>query len=380
MAEIWEFRERYLDAHKEALGRIEKALNEEVLTNGEQVRCFEKEVAFTCGAEFCVAVSSATIGIQLALRALDIVGPVLIPGFGFSATYIAALGLGLRIVAAPTNRETFNLATDELSDHITNKSAGGVIGQAVAGNLTGVEAAKEIATGLSIPFVLDAASAIGELSEVKRVSRFADVAVVSFAPKKPLPIGEGGAVLTDDPELADRIRCLRTYGTRDGFLCEKIGINGRMSEIHAAIGRAFLPRSELVFQRRKEISLRLRQKMSKLVDVALQRVTNDVPMPIGEFVFRVPEDMRDEVLRKLRNAGVPAVPFYSPPVIDHPAVRKSGSVTFVGEIQELRRLSRESVGIPFSSLWDESKVQQIYAILNQADLVDVSEQVIQRHI
>src|SRR5690349_11836882 len=206
---------------------------------GPNVSAFEDEFAAYCGAAHAVGVANGTDALTLALRALG-VGPgddVVVPSFTFYASAEAIPHTGARPVFCDVDPETFCVTADTVKAALTPNSKA-VIAVHLFGNVAPVA---EIAA-LGVPVIEDAAQAAGSLSDDGRPGSLGALATFSFFPSKNLGcFGDGGAITTQDAELAERVRVLRFHGSHDKVTYEEVGYNSRLDDLQAAILRVQLP-------------------------------------------------------------------------------------------------------------------------------------------
>ena len=206
------------------------------LTNdGPLVKDFERRVAELTGAEHCVAVASGTIGLQLAAHALELSGEVIVPSFTFVATAHSLAWLGLKPVFCDIDPQTHTLDPDALADLVTPETTG-IVGVHLWGRPCEIDAVTRFARERGLRVIFDAAHAIGCSFRGKTIGRFGDAEVFSFHATKVVNAAEGGAVTTNDGDLADRLRLLRNYAFVGYDTVVDIGMNAKMSELSAAMG------------------------------------------------------------------------------------------------------------------------------------------------
>ncbi|MCK4607572.1 MAG: DegT/DnrJ/EryC1/StrS family aminotransferase [candidate division Zixibacteria bacterium] len=227
---------------------VAKTLTSGWLTSGPRVAAFERAVAKLLGVRYSAAVSSATVGLQLALRAIDI-GPgdeVVTTPFTFVATLEAIMATGARPVLADINPDTLNIDPDEIERKITGHTRA-LVPVDIAGYPADYEQLCAISGEFSIPVVSDSAHAVGSAYRNRSIPRLADASVFSFYSTKNLTCGEGGMVVSKHKTLAETVRCLarhgltsqawtRKTGSEQTYDAVSAGFKANMSDVHAAIG------------------------------------------------------------------------------------------------------------------------------------------------
>jgi dTDP-3-amino-3,4,6-trideoxy-alpha-D-glucose transaminase len=234
--------------HRELDGGLEAAVARVVGSGryllGPELEEFEREFAAHCGSRHCVGVGSGFSAIELALRAGG-VGPgdeVIVPAYTWIATWLAVTRAGARPVGVDVEEATYNLDPGLIGAAITDRTAA-IVPVHLRGQPADMDAVGAIAAAADLLVVEDAAQAHGAEHRGRRVGGIGDAGAFSFYPTKNLGcLGDGGAVTTDDDELAERVRLLRNYGMRGRDEVEETGVNSRLAEIQAAALRAMLPR------------------------------------------------------------------------------------------------------------------------------------------
>jgi dTDP-4-amino-4,6-dideoxygalactose transaminase len=225
-----------LGDRRRLLERIDEIAERRWLTNdGPCVRDFERRVADLVEVEHCVAVSSATVGLQLAARSLGLAGEVIVPSFTFVATAHALAWSGLTPVFCDIDRWTHTVDTQALDALVTPRT-GGVVAVHLWGRPCDVEALTEFAERHGLPLLFDASHALGCSHRGRPIGGFGDAEVFSFHATKVVNAAEGGAITTNDGDLADRLRLMRNYSFVDYDSVIDVGTNAKMSELSAAMG------------------------------------------------------------------------------------------------------------------------------------------------
>jgi dTDP-4-amino-4,6-dideoxygalactose transaminase len=218
------------------LRRIEDCLDRGGLTNnGPYLQEFEQKVAELLGVKHCVGVCNATVGLQIATRAAGLYGEVIVPSFTFIATAHALQWQGITPVFCDVSPATYTLDPLRVEEMITPRTTG-IMGVHLWGRPCDVQALAEIAEARNLRLVFDAAHAFACSHEGHMVGGFGDAEVFSFHATKFFNTIEGGAITTNDDELADRARQMRNFGLAGYDPAGSIGTNGKMSEISAAMG------------------------------------------------------------------------------------------------------------------------------------------------
>jgi dTDP-4-amino-4,6-dideoxygalactose transaminase len=226
-------RQAFLDG----VGRI---LDNQWLTNnGPMVREFERSIAERLGVGHCVAMCNGTIALEIAIRALGLAGEVIVPSWTFVATAHALYWQGITPVFADIDPATHNLDPDAVRRMITPRTTG-IIGVHLWGRAAPVAALQAIADEHGLKLMFDAAHAFGSSHGGRSIGCFGACEVLSFHATKAFNTMEGGAVVTDDDELAEAMRLMRNFGFIGYDNVIHPGTNGKMIEVCAAMGLANL--------------------------------------------------------------------------------------------------------------------------------------------
>lgn len=212
------------------------ALDRRWLTNdGPLVREFEQRIAEFVGVKHCVALCNATIGLEIAIRALGLSGEVIVPSFTFIATAHALAWQGITPVFADIDAATHNLDPAAVEAAITPRTTG-IIGTHVWGRACPVEELQQIADQHGLSLMFDAAHAFDCSYRNKIIGGFGRAEVFSFHATKFVNSGEGGALVTNDDDLARQARLMRNFGFAGYDRVVSLGTNGKMNELSAAMG------------------------------------------------------------------------------------------------------------------------------------------------
>lgn len=226
------------------MARIEAILDRRWLTNdGPMVREFERAVADFLGVRHCVAMCNGTVALEIATRAIGMAGEVIVPSFTFVATAHALQWQEITPVFCDVEEENFTLDPAQVERMITPRTSG-IIGVHLWGRPCDVDALADIAKRRKLKLMYDAAHAfgvsLGGAHAGRMIGSFGDAEVLSFHATKFINSFEGGAVVTDNDELAKKMRLMRNFGFAGNDNVIYIGTNGKMCEVSAAMGMTSL--------------------------------------------------------------------------------------------------------------------------------------------
>jgi len=291
---------------------------------GEEVEAFEQEWAAYCGTAHCVGVGNGLEALHLVLRAWGI-GPgdeVIVPSNTYIATWLAVSYAGATPVPVEPDPRTYNLDPARIEAAITNRTRA-IIPVHLYGQPADMDLIVEIAQRWGLKVLEDAAQAHGARYKGRRAGGLGDAAAWSFYPGKNLgAFGDGGAVTTNDADLAERLRVLRNYGSRVKYHNEVKGFNSRLDPLQAAFLRVKLRHLEEWNRRRQGVATAYLHALREALFMLLPQVPEWAAPCWHLFVVRHPR--RDELQRALEAAGVGTLIHY--PIPPH----RSGAYTDAG--------------------------------------------------
>ena len=223
---------------------------------GPELEAFEKAFAQYCGARYCVGVGNGLDALMLALKALDVGAgdEVIVPSNTYIATVLAVMYVGAKPIFVEPDIRTFNIDSARIEEVITPKTRV-IMPVHLYGQACDMEPIMEIACKHGLKVVEDCAQAHGATYKGRKIGTFGDAAGFSFYPGKNLgALGDGGAVVTDNEELAERIRALGNYGSDYKYHHIYKGNNSRLDEMQAAFLAAKLPHLDRMNEERRRIA------------------------------------------------------------------------------------------------------------------------------
>ena len=293
--------------------RIEGALERRWLANdGPLVAEFERRVADLMDVEHCVATASATAGLQLVARALGLSGEVVMPSFTFIGTAHALAWLGIEPVFADIDPRTHNVEPAAVERMLSPRTSA-IVGVHMWGRPCDVDALEELASRHNLALVFDAAHALGCTHHGRPVGLSGRAEVFSFHATKVASAGEGGAVTTNDPELARSVRLMRNFGFTGYDQVAGIGTNAKMNELSAAMGLTSLD----AFAEFVEVNRRNHDRYAlELAGVPGLRLIDHAPGERHNFQYVVAEFeepwLRDAIMTVLHAENVLVRRYFAP--------------------------------------------------------------------
>jgi dTDP-4-amino-4,6-dideoxygalactose transaminase len=279
---------------------------------GPEVDAFDEEYAAWCGARHAVSVGNGLDALYLSLRAMGI-GPgdeVLVPSNTYIATWLAVTQCGAKCVPVEPDPRTYNIDPERIEAAITPATQA-VIVVHLYGQPAELDTILEISRRRGLKVLEDAAQCHGAAYKDQRIGCHGDAVAWSFYPGKNLgAIGDGGAVTTDDPAIADRIRVLRNYGSSVKYVNTEKGMNSRLDPIQAAVLRVKLPHLDAWNRRRADIAAQYLRDL-RIEGLTLPHVPQEVDPAWHLFVVQT--DGRDDLQAHLAREGVATLIHYPIP-------------------------------------------------------------------
>jgi len=299
---------------------IQKVLAHGKYILGPEVAELEEKLAIYCGAKHCITVANGTDALQIAQMAVG-VGPgdeVIVPGFSYIATAETPAVLGAKPVYVDIDPKTYNLNPELLEAAITPRTKA-IIPVSLYGQCADFETINAIANKHGLPVIEDGAQSFGASYKGKKSCNLTTIGCTSFFPSKPLGCyGDGGAIFTNDDELAIVLRQIARHGQDRRYHHIRVGVNSRLDTLQAAI---LLPKLELLAE---EIQLR-----NQVAD-NYNRLLNDAGVTTAPLVeehnvsawaqYTIRIDDRETVQAELKEAGIPTAVHYPIPLNKQPAV------------------------------------------------------------
>lgn len=307
-----------------------------VLTHGQyilgpEVKELEEKLAAYVGAKYCITCANGTDALQIAQMAFGIgLGDeVITPGFTYIATAETVAILGATPVYVDVNPNTYNLDVEQLEAAITPRTKA-IIPVSLYGQCADFDAINAIAAKYNIPVIEDAAQSFGATYKGRKSCNLTTVACTSFFPSKPLGCyGDGGAIFTNDDELAKVIRQIARHGQDRRYHHIRVGMNSRLDTLQAAI---LLPKLEILDEE-MQARQRVAETYTKLFNEAGVNTTPCIEAhnqsAWAQYTIQV--ESRDDVQAKLKERGIPTAVHYPIPLNKQPAVANANVSLPVGD-------------------------------------------------
>ena len=340
---------------------------------GPLVEGFEQQFASYVGVSECVVCNSGTDALYLALRALEI-GPgdeVITTPFTFFATAEVISAVGATPVFVDIDAGTFNLDVEQLAGAITDKTRA-IIPVHLFGQPMDMTAVMAIALSHQLAVIEDCAQSTGAEWAGQKVGSIGHIGCFSFYPTKNLgACGDGGAVTTNDPEIAQAIRMLRQHGEKNRYYYEAIGVNSRLDTLQAAILQIKLRYLDTWNEQRRAIAARYHQFLKLVPGIVTpeelaggQGVWNQYTIRLsGGDLLKLPASVsyRDQVRSSLQERGVGSMVYYPQPLHLQPVYKSLGYQ--LGQLPVAEQACHEVLSLPmYPELSFEQQEQVIYSL------------------
>jgi len=334
----------YLELKVEIDDAYQRVMNSSWFILGHEVEAFEAEFAHYCEVKHCIGVGNGLEAIHLSLCALDIGkgDEVIVPAHTFIATWLAVSQAGAIPVPVEPNEKTYNIDADLIKQAITEKTKA-IIPVHLYGKPADMDSINKIAKQYGLYVIEDAAQAHGARYKSRRVGSLGDLASFSFYPSKNLgAFGDGGAVVTNNSEIAEKVRLLRNYGEKEKYQHVIRGYNSRLDELQAALLRVKLRKLDDWNVQRNQIAKQYNLVLSDVADLELPYTDNSEEHVWHLYVVRHHD--RDIIQARLKKAGINTLIHYPVPPYNSPAYVDSGLKT--SDYPITTKLSSEVLSLP----------------------------------
>ena len=326
--------------------RIQRVMEHGQFILGPEVREVEEKLAQYTGSKHCVTVSSGTDALLIALMALGVGAGdevITVPYTWISTAEVIAL-LGATPVFVDIRPDTWNMDEAKLEVAITDKTKA-IMPVSIYGQCPDMDVINAIAEKYSLPVIEDAAQSFGATYKGKRSCNLSTIGSTSFFPSKPLGCyGDGGALFTNDDELAEKFRWIRVHGQKRKHHHPILGINGRMDTLQAAILIEILEVFPDEVARRQERGERYNTGLANLKGIETTSLGYDNTSVFAQYTILY--ENRDNIQSKLKENNVPSVSYYSVPLHLQPVFAKLEHN--VGDFPVTEKVARQCLSLPMS--------------------------------
>lgn len=339
------------------------------LSLGPKLREFEERLASYADVRYAVAVNSGTSALHLIVRALGLQegDEVITTPFSFVASSNCLLFERVKPVFVDIDPQTLNLDVRQIEYKITAKTKA-ILAVDVFGHPAEWDELERIASKHNFKLIEDSAEAIGAEYKGRKAGSFGAAALFAFYPNKQMTTGEGGAVLTNDEQIAKLCRSLRNQGRGEGnewLQHERLGYNYRLSDINCALGIAQLERLEEMLKKRERVAQMYNERLQKVQSVHIPYVAPHVKISWFVYVIRLAERYtqtdRDRIIEELRGCGIQCGKYFSP-IHLQPFYREMFGYK-PGDFPVTESVAARTIALPFSNNLTEEQIDYIVTTL-----------------
>lgn len=343
--------------------RIQRVLDHGQYIMGPEVKELETALSAYTGAKHCITVAAGTEALLIALMSLGVKAgdEVITTSFTFVATAEVIALLGAVPVFVDVEPDTCNIKVADIEARITPRTKA-IIPVSLYGQCGDMDEVNAIADKHGIPVIEDAAQSFGATYKGKKSCNLSTIGCTSFFPSKPLGCyGDGGALFTNDDALAQAMREIRVHGQSGRYYHTRIGVGGRMDTLQCAVVLGKLERFDWEIQERLRIGARYQELLADLpAGARTVTVRPDRDSVWAQFTVMVPN--REQVIAKLKDAGIPTAVHYPRPIHAQPAYAHFAA----GDTPVSDALAATVMSLPMHPDLDAATQDQIVAALKQA--------------
>lgn len=368
--ELINLKRQYKNLKDEINQAVEKVLENGQYILGPEVKAFEKEIGEYLGIRYAIGVANGTDALVLSLRALNI-GPgdeVITTPFTFFATAEAISQVGATPIFVDIDPDTYNINPYLIEEKITEKTKA-IIPVHIFGQPCDMDKIKEIAKRHNLYLVEDACQAIGSEYKGQKVGTFGDVACFSFFPTKNLGgYGDGGMVVTNNPEIAEKVDILRKHGSKKKYYNEEIGYNSRLDELQAAILRVKLKYLDVWNNQRISAASKYNELLKDLSD----NIKIPFKLPDAKHIYHlysIQSEKREFLMKTLKEKGIATAIYYPIPLHLQKAYINLGYKE--GDLPVAEKLCKKIFAIPMYPEITDEEIYYVSEILHK--IVDEGE-------
>lgn len=349
---------------EEEIDAVTKVLRSGTIAEGQRVKDFEAAFADLTGTSHAVAVNSGTAALHVALLAHNIGAgdEVITTPFSFVATSNSVLFTGARPVFADIHEKTFNIDPESIVEKITSRTKA-IIPVHLYGQAADMEKIMEIAEERDLLVIEDACQAHGAAYEGKKAGSFG-TGTFSFYPTKNMTTGEGGIITTDDKNIAERAKMIRSHGSKVRYFHEMLGYNLRMTDIAAAIGLVQLQRLDEFNKARIRNAGYMSEKLNKISGLRLPFIDRRCRHVFHQYTVRVKSSAisRDELASFLGKKGIGTGIYYPLPIHKQPYYKEIG---FNDSLPVSEKAAYEVLSLPVHPALNRSEIDAISEAMSE---------------
>ncbi len=357
MKPMIDLKKQYLDIKDEILSVLNEILESSQYILGKKGLELEKKISSYHGVKEAIGVASGTDAIYFSLLSLGIGkgDEVITTPFTFFATVEAIIYTGAKPVFVDIDPETFNIDASQISEVVTEKTKA-ILPVHIFGYPANMPNIMEIANRYNLKVIEDCAQSFGASINGKKTGSFGNAGCYSFYPSKNLgAYGDGGMIISDDPEIAQKIRMLRNHGSKGSYRHEFIGYNSRLDEIQAGILLVKFNKIDDYNRKRRNNAMLYNSLLKGFVKLPVEK--DDVTHVYHQYTIQ--SKKRDAIQNYLKDRGIPSVVYYPVPLHLQDALRYLGYKQ--NDFPVAEKVSKEVLSLP------------IYPEIEEQDIITTSE-------
>tara|TARA_B110001450_G_scaffold56897_1_gene53488 strand:- start:560 stop:1702 length:1143 start_codon:yes stop_codon:yes gene_type:complete len=315
-----DLKSQYMKIKPQVDNAINDVLSSTQFINGEHVKSFQKELANYLGVKHVITCANGTDALQISMMALGLKSgdEVITPSFTYIATAEVIGLLGLKPVFVDCDPKTFNISIEEVEKAITKKTKA-IVPVHLFGQSSDMKSIMNLAKKHDLFVIEDNAQAIGSdylgFNKPQKTGTIGNVGCTSFFPSKNLGCyGDGGAMMTNDDELAEKLRMIANHGQSKRYYHDMVGCNSRLDNIQAAVLRIKLKELDQYIQNRQKAANYYDQNLKELNQLTLPHRSMESNHVFHQYTLKLNENIkRDELIEFLAKKNIPAMVYYPVP-------------------------------------------------------------------
>ena len=351
------------DITQKEIDAVVEVLQSNVLSIGPKIKEFEKNIAKYVGTKHAIGVNSGTSGLHLLIKAMGISNgdEVITTPFSFVSSTNCFLFEGAKPVFVDIDPKTLNIDNKKIEEKITDKTKM-ILPVDIFGQPVNIKEIMDIAKKHNLKVIEDSCEALGSEYDGIKTGAIADGGIFAFYPNKQITTAEGGMIVTNDDEIAETCRSLRSQGraiTGDWLHHSQLGYNYRLSELHSALGIVQLERIEEILLKREKVADFYNSRLKDVECLSIPYIDENVNK-MSWFVYVVvfnEEIDRDRVMELLNEKNIGSKPYFTPIHLQPYMKEKFGFKE--GDFPVTERISNSSLALPFYTNMEESEVDVV---------------------
>lgn len=354
---------QYMDIKNDVDVAIQKVIDSAKFINGPIVKEFEANLANWNSTKHVIACGNGTDALQISMMALGLKpgDEVIVPAFTYIATAETMVLLGLKPIFVDVEYDSFNLDCEKVKEAITDRTRL-IVPVHLYGQCSNMEEINAIAKENNLFVVEDLAQALGSTYNGVKVGNLSDIGVTSFFPSKNLGCyGDGGALLTNDDALAEKIRMIANHGQVKKYYHSIVGVNSRLDSIQAAILNEKLKHLNQYQQSRQEVASYYDKQLQDLDYIQVPSRTANSTHVFHQYTLKVADGKRDALAAHLKENGIPSMIYYPLPIPEQEAY-----ISYkMHDYQVSTRLCEEVLSLPIHTHMPDDHLSYITDVIKK---------------